>query len=193
MEMSVLHVLCGAGGGFTAPMIHKLLPEEGSLTGVRYALQGLVVQGIVFETRIGCIGTYALNREHILAGALEGMVRAKHTPPARIREEVSIWDPAPVSVTLFGSAARDEMRADSGIDLFILMPASGVTDQFEGHIAELTARISSWTGNDVRPLVYTEDQIAKDALFRAIREEGVHIFGDRHALARRIQSEMYAT
>lgn len=187
MEMSVLHVLCGAETGFTAPMIHRLLPEEGSLPGVRYALRGLVEQGLVLETSIGRIRTYALNREHLLADALTVMTRAKRTLLERIQDHVSGWTPVPVAVTLFGSAARDEMKTGSDIDLFFLMPAATTAARYEANVAELTQRVSGWTGNDVRPLVYDEDQVADDALFRAIRDEGVHIFGDRHILARLIQ------
>lgn len=187
MEMSVLHVLCGAETGFTAPMIHRLLPEEGSLPGVRYALRGLVEQGLVLETSIGRIRTYALNREHLLADALTIMTRAKRILLERIRDQVFGWSPEPVAVTLFGSAARDEMKTGSDIDLFFLMPAATAAERYEANVAELTRRVSGWTGNDVRPLVYDEGQVADDALFRAIRDEGVHIFGDRHILARLIQ------
>lgn len=188
LEMGILYVLSGADAGFTAPMIHKLLPEEGSLPGVRYALPGLVDQGIVLETKMGRISSFSLNRQHLLASPLIEMVRAKSMLLERIRDVVALWNPAPVVVTLFGSAARGEMRTDSDIDLFILLPAGADDERSDENVAALARMVSVWTGNDARPLVYREDEVADDPLFRGIRDEGVHIFGDRNALVHRLRA-----
>ncbi|PYH01157.1 hypothetical protein CVV67_06075 [Arthrobacter stackebrandtii] len=187
LEMGILYVLCGADESFTAPLIHRLLPEEGSLPGVRYALPGLVDQGIVLERKLGRISTFALNRDHVLAGLLMDMAQSKAVLLGRIGETVASWRMSPTVVTLFGSAARGDMRSDSDIDLFLLFPDGMVDGSVEDDVASLASMVASWTGNDARPLVYTHDEVEDNPLFRGIVDEGIHIFGDRRALVRQMR------
>lgn len=178
LDMGVLYVLGRADATFTAPGIQKLLPEEGSLAGVRKALQRLTSQGVVLEDVVGRTHAFRLNREHLIAGAILAMVSAKSTLVDRIRSEVASWEFVPLNVMLFGSAARNEMRTDSDIDIFIALPDSVDDDLAEARIADLAARISAWTGNDARPLVYGANEIASAPVFDSIIRDGLTILGE---------------
>jgi len=178
LDMGVLYVLGRADATFTAPGIHKLLPEDGSLAGVRKALQRLTDQGVVLEEVVGRTHAFRLNREHLIADAILAMVSAKSTLVDRIRSEVASWEFVPSSVVLFGSAARNEMRTDSDLDIFIALPELVDDDLAERRIANLAVRISAWTGNDARPLVYKETEIASAPVFDSIIREGLNIVGE---------------
>ncbi len=177
LDLAVLYVLARAEAEFTAPLIQKLLPEGGSLAGVRQALRRLIDQGIVRERISGRTRTYELNREHLVSDSVVAMASAKGSLIGRIRSEINSWEFTPLSVVLFGSAARDEMRSDSDIDLFIALPDEVDEDLAEGHVSSLAASIHAWTGNDARPLVYRKREILPAPIFDSIIREGLDLAG----------------
>lgn len=188
LDMGVLYVLARADTEFTAPQIFTLLPERGSLAGVRKALNRLTEQGVVLEGIAGRTHTYHLNREHLMADAVVAMANAKTQLADRIRGEVSSWEFAPLTVKIFGSAARNEMRTDSDIDIFIALPNEVGDDLAEERIAALAMKISVWTGNDARPLVYREREIQPAPIFESIAKEGLDIAGQAGWLQQAMRS-----
>ncbi|WP_354239267.1 nucleotidyltransferase domain-containing protein [Arthrobacter sp. UYEF20] len=186
--MGVLYVLARADAEFTVPQIVKLLPERGSLAGVRKALNRLTEHGVVLERVAGRTHTYHLNREHLIADAVVAMATAKTQLADRIRREVSSWEFAPRAVKIFGSAARNEMRTDSDIDIFIALPNDVDDDLAEERIAALAMKISAWTGNDARPLVYREREIRPAPIFESIAKEGLDIAGKAGWLRQALRS-----
>ena len=192
LDMGVLYVLGRAEAAFTAPGIQKLLPEAGSLAGVRKALQRLTDQGIVLDEVVGRTHAYRLNREHLLADAILAMVAAKSVLLDRIRGEISSWEFVPASVVLFGSAARNDMRTDSDVDIFIALPDDVDDDLADARIASLAARIASWTGNDARPLVYRTSEISAAPVFDSITRDGLSIVGDADWLRKMVRNSRVA-
>lgn len=91
----------------------------------------------------------------------------------------------PISVKLFGSAARNDMTDDSDIDLLVILPDAW--PEGDNHIQELSSKASTWTGNDVRPLVYTESEIADAPIFKSILIDGIDVAGDGNWLRRRMR------
>lgn len=81
------------------------------------------------------------------------IANAKNELLSRMNQIISEWRIQPLTVKIFGSAARNEMRANSDIDLFIVMPDSA-------------------TGDDV------EDSVRPASIFSSILEEGIDIAGD---------------
>lgn len=192
LDMGVLHALGRSEAAFTAPGIQKILPEAGSLAGVRKALQRLTDQGIVLDEVVGRTHAYRLNREHLLADAILAMVAAKSVLLDRIRGEISSWEFVPASVVLFGSAARNDMRTDSDVDIFIALPDDVDDDLADARIASLAARIASWTGNDARPLVYRTSEISAAPVFDSITRDGLSIVGDADWLRKMVRKSRVA-
>ncbi|WP_345154795.1 nucleotidyltransferase domain-containing protein [Arthrobacter ginkgonis] len=93
------------------------------------------------------------------------------------------WELKPVQVTLFGSAARGTMRPDSDIDVLFILP-DGASDELHEAIGDLAVDAYRVTGNDVRPLVYEMSEVRPADVLTSIVREGVHVYGDRHLLAR---------
>ena len=192
LDMGVLYVLARADAEFTAPRINALLPEGGSLAGVRKALARLVEQGIVLEKLAGRTHTYSLNQDHLLADSVKSMASAKERLSERTLQTVRAWEFRPIAVTIFGSAARNDMRTDSDIDLFIALPDAVDELQAETRIADLAAGLSAWTGNDTRPLVYRESEVAPAPIFDSIVSEGQTIYGDGKWLKRKLRGAQAA-
>ncbi|MFF2842605.1 nucleotidyltransferase domain-containing protein [Paenarthrobacter sp. NPDC057981] len=193
LDMGVLFVLARADAEFTAPTINALLPEGGSLAGVRKALGRLVEQGIVADKVAGRTHMYSLNREHLLAEAVLGLASARDRLSERIRLAIDLWEFSPTVVTIFGSAARKDMRTDSDIDLFV-----GLSDETDDVVAEtcvadLAGKVSIWTGNDARPLVYRASEIAPAPIFDSIVTEGLTVYGDTNWLGRRLREAKAAS
>lgn len=106
MDSQVLLVLARSEQYPTIPAIHRLLPEEGSSTGVRKALSRLVEQRVVVEQVTGRTHSYALNREHLLADVILKIANAWRELTSRIQDVILRWPVKAVTVKIFGSAAR---------------------------------------------------------------------------------------
>lgn len=187
VDAAVLHVLAGADADFTAPSVHRLVPEEHSLSGVRKTLERLVSQGVVLVLTAGQTRLYRLNRNHLLAGPVLSMVRAKDELFSRIRDVIGGWSIEPVDVRLFGSAARGGMRDDSDIDILVVLPDGLDGDSTDDSISALAENITLWTGNDTRPLVYQADEVGTDPLFTNIATDGIQVAGRPRWLENRLR------
>ncbi|MDO5512211.1 nucleotidyltransferase domain-containing protein [Corynebacterium sp.] len=187
LDSQVLQVLCGTEQLLSAAQITQLLPEEGTRQGVQKSLGRLVEQGLVTDMTVGRSRAYSLNRRHLLADAVVAMSRARAALLSRITALVDTWSTAPTTVTLFGSAARGEMRSDSDIDLLVVIPDDADDDIFDTQIHELASAVHSWTGNDVRPLVYRESEVSPAPIFTEIVAQGIHVAGNRSWLRRQLR------
>ncbi|MGM7669307.1 nucleotidyltransferase family protein [Microbacterium sp. A93] len=157
-------------------MIHRLLPEAHSESGVRRSLGRLVKQGIALDQVAGQTHTYALNRQHLLAAPVIAMARSRDTLLQWIREEIDTWSFTPLDVRIFGSAARNEMGDDSDIDLFVVLPEQLDAGEPQDFVANLAEKVTAWTGNDARPLVYASNDVRADPLMNNIAADGLRVF-----------------
>jgi predicted nucleotidyltransferase len=180
VDGEILAALARADHDFTVGELHVRLGR--STEGVRRALDRLVEQGIVTRRSIGRATSYQLNREHVAAPAITALAELPTTLRNRIRDHIAVWSEQPFYGALFGSVARQEMRPDSDIDILLVTDDADST-VWDEQIAALTRAVGSWTGNDVRPLVFATDEIrggaAREPVLREIAAEGVTIAGGR--------------
>lgn len=188
IDSQILVVLARTEQYLTVAQIHGLLPEVGSPEGVRKSVARLTRQGTVLERVTGRSAAYALNREHLLAQPILTIANAKQELIHRIAQVISGWEVHPLVVTLFGSAARDEMAEDSDIDLLIVMPDAIDHLHTIALVDDLASRTKQWTGNDVRPLLYLSGEVQRAAIFDSILAEGVDIAGDPSWLRKRLRN-----
>lgn len=186
LDSQILTVLARTEQYLTVQQIHSLLPEAGSLAGVRHPVARLVDHGTVTERKAGRTTAYALNRKHLLIGPILQIANAKQELLDRAAHQISQWQIQPLIVQLFGSAARNEMDTDSDVDLFLVMPDEASPDEVDMQVDELAEQMSLWTGNDVRPLLYFAYEITPASIFDSILNEGVHIYGDPSWLRRHL-------
>ena len=185
LDSQVLTVLSRSRDHLTADQIHRVLPEHGSLSGVRKSLDRLLRQGIVSERAAGHISGYALNQDHLLINAVLMVADAKSALTTRIRETVQQqFSFEPTLVLMFGSAARGDMSDDSDIDLLFVIPDGVPEEQAEDQLSDLAHSVLTWTGNTVGLLTYREGEVASAPIFDSVMREGIEILGDMAWLRR---------
>ncbi len=83
------------------------------------------------------------------------------------------------------------MRNDSDIDLLFIIH-DGADDELYKQIGNLAVDVYGLTGNDVRPMIYEASEVRSAPIFDSIMREGVHVFGDRNWLSRRLRDSAAA-
>ncbi|WIE65646.1 nucleotidyltransferase domain-containing protein [Curtobacterium sp. MCLR17_036] len=185
VDGDVLAVLARAPGPMTIADICSLVPDR-SYAGVRNSADRLVEQGVVDGHRTGRTKSFSLNREHLAADAVVAIANLRTAFLDRLRDGC---EPIPLRyAAVFGSAARGEMRPQSDVDLcFVVL--RGRRSEAETGIHALTERAARWSGNEVRPVVFDEDDVsAADALLGSVAREGIPLAGDGRWLVRRLRT-----
>jgi predicted nucleotidyltransferase len=182
LDGDVLNVLAGADGWFATQTITSLIPQR-SQEGVRKTLKRLVSVGIVEELSAGRAFLFRLNREHLAAEPILQLASLKQLFSSRLTSVMTNWEYPPLFAAIFGSAARNQMTAESDVDLFLIQPADAPTSTWDTQVEALITQASKWIGSDVRPLLYTESDVARlgqsEPVFEFIAQEGVPVFGER--------------
>ncbi|RLP76396.1 nucleotidyltransferase domain-containing protein [Mycetocola tolaasinivorans] len=189
LDSQVLTVLCRSDQFLTVDQIHRLLPEDGSAPGVRKSVVRLTNQGVVAERSVGRNLAFAFNREHLLADAILQIADARNTLIARLQRVIATWEVQPLTVKIFGSAARQQMRDDSDIDVLMVFPDGISEDALDDAVGELSAKLHVWTGNDVRPLLYRASEVRSASIFDSILAEGIDVAGDPTWLRRHLRHQ----
>lgn len=190
LDGPVLQVLAGADTQFTVSRVTALVGGA-STAGVRKALNRLVGQGLVARRGDGVAYLYELNRNHLLAGPVLEIARARETLRGRVAEHASTWPHPPLLLALFGSAARGQMHPDSDLD--VLAVADDADDRWLDDLGSLCDAMTSWTGNDARPLVLAPDEFTSErhTVVVEIGRDALVLFGDATLLrhARRLAAQ----
>lgn len=185
LEADILLVL--ADGTHSTP--GALVRDHGvraSISGVRRCLERLEENGVVDARRSGNRFEYSLNNRHMLADLVVEASKVMEHFVGFLAEQISRWSEQPLQVTLFGSAARREMRKGSDIDLLFIVP-DGAGDQLYESIDDLAVDACRRTGNDVRPMVYEASDVHPAPIFDSIDREGIHVLGDSCWLSGRLR------
>ena len=74
------------------------------------------------------------------------------------------------------------MTNESDIDLFLVHAAEADLHRFQAQTDQLAFKVTAWTGNDARILVYSEADVTcavdDDPVLRSIAREGKPVVGD---------------
>lgn len=162
LHIDVLGVLAGTTMPLTGRQVQRLLGSRASLGGVQNVLTKLVTSGLVHLTEAGSSHLYVLNREHVAAEAVLALTDLRGRLFERIREAVGSWSTQPLSVTVFGSAARGDGSEESDVDLFVVRPEAVAPDDasWTRDVAELNASIRRWSGNAGSVIDVTPRQVS---------------------------------
>jgi predicted nucleotidyltransferase len=185
----VLAVLHRSGGPLTGRQIAELTRPPVSQTRTADILRDLASAGLVSATPAGPAVLYAINTEHLLYDAVAQLVTVRERLWERIAELVGTFDPQPVAVAVFGSAARGDGHLGSDIDILVV-PHDDVDEEnllWQHSLSDLADSIRRWTGNDVDLLSWSSDELeglaeAGERLLAEIRREGHFIVGSRSSI-----------
>ena len=198
IDGALLGVLARVDRKFTPGDLQRHLGRY-SQEGIRRSLRRLVAQGIVIESGTLNAGLFSFNRRHLASGAVYALATMRDTLLSQITDLLKGWGQAPTYASLFGSAARGDMRLDSDIDLFLIRPDRvGVDDvEWEHQLEALADTVTAWTGNDTRVLTYAAEQTrgSSEPVLHAIADEGLTLWGPPNWLvsALRASSDMHAS
>lgn len=163
LDSAVLQVLAGTESALSASQIARLAPR-GTRVGQLPVLNRLVEHGLVLADPANQGFLYRLNREHVLAGPVLMVSRARATIVEQLTQEVATLRPAPVHVSAFGSFARSEAGPDSDIDLLIVTPTDAErSEEWVEQVQVLAARVLAWTGNRMEHVILTVDRLREVA------------------------------
>jgi predicted nucleotidyltransferase len=186
LDGPVLAALAAADGPFTTGQLTRVL-GEGSEEGIRKVLRRLTAQGIVSAERVGPAFAYRLNRAHLAAEPIMALAGLRATFLARLEQLLAAWAHPAAYAVVFGSAGRGTMRPDSDIDL-LLVRSAGPDEEWDTQLDHLVSTVSAWTGNDLRPLVYTLTELEAargEPVLLDILDSGITVAGERSWFQRR--------
>lgn len=158
------------------------LTRNGSRTTVLRSLTRLAELGVLDVAEAGRALMYSLNREHLATPAIESLIAMRRRMLEALREAVACLNPPPVSVTLFGSAARGDGDSQSDIDLLIVRAAGGSDDLWDEQMTRLSRRIMGLTGNRASVHCIGPDDLvslaqARGQVVEEIQRDSVPLFG----------------
>jgi len=175
----ILTVLERAGQPLTGRTIAALTGSVSQSTTSRLLIE-LGQHGLVVKVP----GGYALNRDHLSYRAIDALLGARDELQRRVAEDVNAWDSPPVSVILFGSAARRQDTPGSDIDLLVVRPTTVSFDdqRWAMNVANLSERVSRWCGSPCEVLEYAPDELDEltrtdDPLIASLIRDGITFVG----------------
>lgn len=183
VDLNVLVVLAGS----SVPRSGREIARRSgrSKTGVQHVLERLVRHGLVDRLQAGNASLYSLNREHLLAPAVEQMVEARVELIRRLRGQIEGWEIAASHASLFGSAARGDGGPDSDIDLLIVRPSTVGADNavWRAQIDELAEHVLRWSGNLAGVVEISEQELPRlrrqrPPVLAHVQEEAVDLAGE---------------
>ena len=182
VEADVLVSLSGSTAQKTGRELARLSGR--SVTGVQHVLDRLVDEGLVHRLEAGSSYLYSLNRDHLLAPAVEVMAGVRWELVQRLRDLIGGWSSRSFHSSLFGSAARGEGNAASDIDVLVVRPKSTDADdpQWRRQLDDLAERLWAWTGNPAGIVELSEGDIPKlrkkrPPVIEEIAEDGIDLAG----------------
>lgn len=183
LDGDALTALAHADAWFTPSQLQRVMTKPWSTEGIRKVLHRLTDQGIVEVEKIGNVGRYRLNRDHLAAGPVTELANLRSLFLARIEDHVRAASSPPVYGAIFGSAARGDMETASDIDIFLVRSDSADDSSWRAYLDDLARHVTRWTGNDARVFDMTETEAIEaasesDPVLSSIAEDGVTIAGD---------------
>lgn len=150
LDSEVLNVLAGTTRPLTGREVARLVGRK-THSGVLEVLNRLSEHGLVERQEAGKAFLYTLNRDHLAAPAVELLAQMREELLRRLRQTIETWEIVPISVSLFGSAARGDGGTTSDIDLFVVRPNDVSEDdpRWRGQLHQLAGHAERWTGNRV--------------------------------------------
>jgi hypothetical protein len=156
---AVIRILDGA----TVPFSIRELARMASIsaTNARHAVDRLAEHGLVSTDHAAGARLVRLNRSHLAAGPMVAIANLRGRTLEKLRTEFAGWEPSPVHVSLYGSAARGDGDTGSDIDLLLVRDDSVAGDEWDRQVADTGAAIAAWTGNLVSWFEIDPGQLAR--------------------------------
>jgi predicted nucleotidyltransferase len=184
---AVLSVLARTDLPLSARRVAELTKPNVSQRRVNDVLKQLADSGIALSESRPPSYLYRLNHDHVAAEGILLLAGMSATLVARICAELDSWSLPAEAAWLFGSAAQGQGTNRSDIDLFLVLPATGLTDEMLAELWEhqtetLAEKIKTWSGNrcevtEMEPAELSAAVERDDRLVNELREHAVGLAG----------------
>lgn len=195
VQGEVLAVLARTDQPLSGRRVAELTGGLVSQKGTNLALRALVEAGIVTADDHPPAKLYSLNRRHLAAPAIEGLVSLRERLIEAMRAHLAGWEVPPWGAWMFGSSARGDGDASSDIDVLIVRPEA--IDAHEpvwiDQIDAFAVDVTDWSGNSCAVVEYGEAEFGElmeqdDRLARGIRADGIALTDRRLPRQMRVTS-----
>ncbi|MFV1971163.1 MAG: nucleotidyltransferase domain-containing protein [Acidimicrobiia bacterium] len=183
VDADVLQVLARTHEPVTGNQLAGLASR--SYAQVHAVVGRLVSHGLVSMRQHGRTYTYVLNRDHTMSGAIQDLLEAPNAVNTTIETAVSTWTIPPISIAMFGSAARREASADSDVDLLVVRVAAVAEDDpaWSEPVGSLARQVEKSTGNRAHIVELSESELwdavlHDEPLIESLRMEARTIIGE---------------
>jgi predicted nucleotidyltransferase len=179
----VLSVLAETEAELTMRTVARL--ADVSVNRATEVLNELIELGIVLRRDVGRSALVAIDRENEAGGLILSLAMLRDRVVERLRDAAQAIEPAPASLTLFGSLARGTARVGSDVDVLAVAPASTGRDHEDEWVESLgrwAERATSIAGNPVNLIVVREEEIPQllrreESFWTEILEGGILLAG----------------
>jgi predicted nucleotidyltransferase/biotin operon repressor len=180
IKTRLLRVLSKTRGTYTGRELARLVGY--SHTHTNSALAELEINGLVIKRKAGNSYLYSLNEDSILLSRI--------IDPAFRIEQGLLQDLANalfeglgrdlISIILFGSVAKGEERADSDVDLILVVRDDADLDKLEEKVSEISLELAISFGSPISSILVTESEYAskkrlKRAFWRDVAKDGIEL------------------
>ncbi len=183
LDGPVLAVLAGTTRPLTGREVARLAGRRGH-SGVLAVLNRLSEHGLVDRQEAGRSLLYTLNREHLLAPAVQLLAGTRAELRRRIVDTLEEWVISPLHVSLFGSAARGDGDTASDVDLFVVRTEGVLSEneQWRTQLDDLATQIRRWTGNHAGIVDVGEGELrglesAQRPILNELRKDAIPLYG----------------
>jgi len=180
----VLVVLASTAAPLTGRKIAELTNPRVSQPRVAGILNDLVAAGLVDRIPAGSAMLFALNRDHLAAGAVEELATLRTRLWERIAQHAASWVHVPEAIIVYGSAARGDGDTSSDIDLLVVRPPEVADDDpdWNRNLTDLASSVARWTGNPCEALDRSPKELgsmaaAGERVLGEIRRDGRAVVG----------------
>ncbi|HEU0129825.1 MAG TPA: nucleotidyltransferase domain-containing protein [Mycobacteriales bacterium] len=184
LTMPVLRALSQRSTPATATQVWRAA-RQGTLPGVQGTCERLVEHGLVEKDESAGRSVYSLNFDHLLYDATIALLGLEDALPTRLGETVAAWEVRPVTLALFGSAARGDGDVDSDIDVLLVRPPLPAPRRpvWARQVHALKHDVPRWTGNRLQVVDLTRRGVADlvrvgDPLVRSWQDEALTLYGE---------------
>jgi predicted nucleotidyltransferase len=182
VDSAVLSVLAGSTKPRTGREVARLASRSQDAT--QRVLDRLVGNGLVLSEEAGRARVYTLNRDHLAAEPIAELASLRQLLFDRLRKQINDWQPMPVHVSVFGSAARGDGGLDSDVDIFLVRPRNLDEDDgvWRGQVDALAERVFEWTGNHAGIAEVSEGELERllrdePGIVTSLRADAIDIAG----------------
>ncbi len=179
----ILSVLAATQTELTMTTVARL--ADVSVNRAVAVLNHLYVLGIIQRREAGRSALVSLSRENEAARLIISISELRDRVIRRLQDEARLMDPAPQSLIVFGSLAREEATAGSDLDVAVVIPQDMSSDDpdWVNTLGRWSDKAREIVGNTVNLLIVSREELSihlhrDGSVWQEIERDGILLVGN---------------